>query len=460
MNLSKKIALLSAAFAAAFGFSLLGCGNSITIEASEEDVAKEAEGQIDYKSYTGSDAAFFVENQSSKKLVAFKGDVSPETLIGGVNASEKVHGFKRTTMFQGAGDFPLVLITEDEYKKNIKDLRKENVVVFATIYAFYNDKITANNVFKISAKAGGSGKITLNNMTNWNVELRENSPTGEVLGYVAAQTTSTVMSVNAPDDYVIFPVFKKFVPGSQLRDAEIYEVIPTYKEDGILKGMPYAKEISLTSSTATVTWNLNDLARDIDGTLSSGGIYIKVVNNNNGSAIRFMRGDEEQMTSMGVRGIPPSSSNTFAIKIDKNADGKYPESAAIGGLKVTTAMGVEIPISDYIYDLDYTYTITATGTNQNTLKLMSNEDWINNLQTVADQAKYKESQWIIDNAASLFEIATDEEGNESYVGLDDTSSEAYANAQNEYNKWLKKVRIEKSESRRDLSSCFNNNNCN
>jgi hypothetical protein len=45
------------------------------------------------------------------------------------------------------------------------------------------------------------------------------------------------------------------------------------------------------------TWNLNDVVGTTDFTLSSGSIYLRVINNSS-AGVRFFRGDETQNTSI------------------------------------------------------------------------------------------------------------------------------------------------------------------
>jgi len=358
----KKLLKLSAlALIMGLLLSFAACGGDDGEKKEEEDEG----GTVSFESF--SPPSIYVDNMSGERLVAFKGSLNPNYLISGIPAYATNHGLAKTssvnsTLFNSTGDFALILITEDQYNQNKNNLAGASV--FAEIYAFYNNEATNNNRFKISSKSGGSGRITLNNSTSWNIEIRRDGPTGEVLGYVAAQMTNTVLRVEAPGDYSLYPVFKKYVP----TDKEIYEVVPKYTS-GVLQGKPYAKDFALATADGTSTWNLSEVADKVNLTLSSGSFYLRIINNSN-TAVRFTRGDDEQLTSMGIKGISPANTNVYSIKITRNPDGTYPASESISQLKIGTLQNpVAVPTNTY--KLDYVYTITVTGADASNLALSS-----------------------------------------------------------------------------------------
>jgi hypothetical protein len=343
---------------------IVGSVSSIAGCKEDEDTGgKTPDTGVSFESF--SPPSIYVDNKSGERLVAYKGSLNPNYLISGVPAYATNHGLAKTnsvnnSLFNTTGDFALILITEDQYNKN-----KNNpaaAAVFAEIYAFYNNEATNNNRFQISSKSGGSGRITLNNPTSWNIEIRKDGPTGEVMGYVAAHMTNTVLRVNAPDDYSLYPVFKKFVP----TDKEIYEIVPKYTS-GALQGKPYAKDFALSTADSTAAWNLAEVAEKVTFNLTSGSFYLRIVNNSS-DAVRFTRGDDEQLTSMGIRGIPPANTNVYAVKITRNPDGTYPASQEISQLKIGTPTN-PLAVPANTYKLDYVYTITVTGPDQSNLAL-------------------------------------------------------------------------------------------
>jgi hypothetical protein len=348
---------------------LIGCPNNGDDDENNKNNGGNNNGgtnggtTVSFQSF--SPPSIYVDNKSGERLVAFKGSLNPNYLISGIPAYATNHGLAKTssvnnTLFTTTGDFALILITEAQYNQNKNNLAA--AAVFAEIYACYNHEATNNNRFQISSKSGGSGRITLNNPTSWNIEIRKDGPTGEVMGYVASQMTNTVLRVNAPDDYSLYPVFKRYVPS----DKEIYEVVPKYTS-GALTGKPYAKDFALSTADGTSSWNLSEVAEKVNFTLSSGSFYLRIVNNSN-TAVRFTRGDDEQLTSMGIRGVAPANTNVYSVKIARNPDGTYPATQEISQLKIGTLQN-PVAVPSNTYKLDYVYTITVTGADASNLAL-------------------------------------------------------------------------------------------
>jgi hypothetical protein len=340
-------------------------------EPKDEDAGSDEEDVTTVSFESFSTPSIIVDNLTSQRLIAFKGSVNPNNLISGIPAYASSHGLKRDpALFGTTSDFILVLITEEQYNANKSNLGSLENSVFAKIFAFYNNSGTNNNHFQISSKIGGSGRLNISNPTTFDAEIRSGGPTGEILGYAPRQMTSgTVLYLNAPEDYDIYTVFKFF----NRNDGELYSVIPRYRS-GALTGKPYMKSIALVN---TLIFNINEVYSEGDFNLSSGGIYIRVINNS-GTAVRFTQGDEERATSTGLLGIGPANSNVFTIQVTRNADGTYPESQSIAQLKIgTTNNPLNIP--SQIYKLDYMYEIEVAGSNASTLELgtMTEKDKVN-----------------------------------------------------------------------------------
>jgi len=347
--MKRKLSFFVFLIAVGLIFNLAGC--------DEDNGNGEAGGDeltASFQSFTP--PSIMVENKTGERLVAFKGSLNPNNLISGIPAYATNHGLeKKASLFYSPGDFALILIKESEFNKNKANIAAAEI--FATIYAFYNHEATNNNVFQISSKAGGAGRIILNNPTPWNVEIRKDGPTGEVLGYVAAQLTGTVLRLAIPDDYDLFPVFKRY----NYTDKEIYEIIPKYTTGHeLLIGRPYMQSFAL-SNESPQTWNFNELASTLNFSMSSGGIYIRV-QNDSGTAIRFARGNEELTTSTGIKGIQQTYTNIYNIKIPRNPDGTYPDKQTIKGYSIGTSQ-LMLPIPEQEYKTDYIYTIRVTGAN-------------------------------------------------------------------------------------------------
>jgi hypothetical protein len=179
--------------------------------------------------------------------------------------------------------------------------------------------------------------------------------------------TNTVLRLEAPEDYDLYPVFKRF----NSIDREIWEVVPTYHA-GALTGLPFSRSFALTAQTMNQIWNLGDIQNLANLALSTGSFYIRI-QNNSGTAIRFERGGTEMITSMGVRGIPQTFSNTYSIKMERRPDGTYHPTTILQGFAVGTTQNM-LPIPQMTFQIDHEYVITVSGANASLLEIVSISD--------------------------------------------------------------------------------------
>jgi hypothetical protein len=344
--------LLLLAVALVLGFA--GC-------AVDDDDTTQTGGDVDFQSFAP--PSIRVENLTGERLVAFKGTLSPNNLISGIPAYSSVHGLKKDAkLFNATGAFPLVLITEAEY--NAKKNSLGSSTVFARIFAFYNHTATNNNVFQISSKIGGDGRLTVSNATPFNVEIRKDGITGEILGYAAANMTDgNVIYLEAPASYDIYPIFKFF---SQV-DQELYSVVPKYL-DGAREGRPFMRTIGFAAGNMTRTFDVNDIYQEGSFNLSSGSAYLKVNNNNTGTDVRFWEGSTPRFTSLGVDVVFSSKAENFTLNFPKDPDGKYPESRTIAGLQIGVNDNRK-SVPSFEYELDCIYEIDVTGSTGSNLDL-------------------------------------------------------------------------------------------
>lgn len=302
-----------------------------------------------------------VKNNTGERLVAFKGAIEASSLISGVPANASNHGLKPdATLFGETGDFALLFLTEKVYNENKGNLAAVKNSPFASVYAFYNKTGSNDLVYTISSNSGGKAKLTLQNNSPFNVEIRVNSPEGEVLGYTGAYTANTVLNIN-PGDYTLYPVFKKYIA----RDNEIYSVVPKFKKTN----KPFAQDFAITDSD---TWNIGKLWDSTAMQLSSGGFYL-TINNQSNTAVRFTKGTTEFETSLGIKGIKSGSQATFFVAFQKGADGSYPDSFKMSTLSIGSALYPNT-LPEYTYQLDTKYTITIKGAEADNLTLEAVED--------------------------------------------------------------------------------------
>ena len=333
-------------------FSIFSC--KLVINKNEKKVKEEA-GVVSFENF--SPRSISVKNNTGERLVAFKGSIELSSLISGVPPHASNHGLKLDpSLFSETGDFALLFITQEVFNQNKDNLQAVKNSPFASIYAFYNKSGSSDLVYTISSKSGGSLKFTLHNNSAFNVELRLNSPEGEILGYVGAYTANTVLNVEA-GDYVLYPVFKKYIA----REKEIYSVVPKFQKSK----KPFFRDFVITDSSNV--WNVGELWDPTKLNLSSGGFYL-TINNQAHTAVRFTKGDEEFETSLGVKGIKSGAQATFFVPFTRGVDGSYPDSFKMATLKVGPALYPSM-LPEFEYKLDTKYSITITGAEADNLKL-------------------------------------------------------------------------------------------
>jgi len=155
--------------------------------------------------------SIMIQNNTNERLVAFKGELKAETLIGGIPAHAQNHGLpKNPTLFDKTEDFPLILLTESQYKANKDDLYSQRNTPFTRLFVFFNKSGINTDVYEIAGCLGGTNTlIIINTSISINVELRVNGVAGEILGYAPAGLFQTTIKLQ-DGNYNIFPVFKRY----------------------------------------------------------------------------------------------------------------------------------------------------------------------------------------------------------------------------------------------------------
>ena len=352
----KKKSLVFAAICIIAILLSAACGNAF---GNKKKDTNQPSNTVSFESF--SPRSISVKNNTGERLIAFKGAIEASSLISGVPANASNHGLKPdAALFAETGDFALLFLTEKVYNENKANLAAVKNSPFASIYAFYNKTGSNDLVYTISSNSGGKAKLTLQNNSPFNVEIRVNSPEGEVLGYTGAYTANTVLNIN-PGDYTLYPVFKKYIA----RDNEIYSVVPKFKKTN----KPFAQDFAITDSD---TWNIGKLWDATALQLSSGGFYL-TINNQSNTAVRFTKGSTEFETSLGIKGIKSGSQATFFVAFEKEADGSYPNSFKMSTLTIGSALYPNT-LPEYTYQLDTKYTITIKGSEADNLTLEAVED--------------------------------------------------------------------------------------
>lgn len=336
----KTLQFLSCFIVVGLALSLTGCPAE-----SDGGGGDGNEGVVSFQSFSPSSVLIF--NHTGERLIAFKGSVSPNTLISGIPPYAANHGLKcDPVLFSTTGDFVLVLITEAQYNTHKHNLAA--ATVFTRIYAFYSHESTNNPIYTISASIGGTGQLIVNNPTRFNVTLHKDSPFGETIGYVPAGLIKTVINLQAPGDYTVYPVIIYYNPITQ----EVASLIPKYEND-----MPISVSFALSGDMA-YTFDLS-LIGDVDFDPTSGGAYFRIINNAV-TAIGFYLGSVTMLTSRGTSSINPGSNATFFINFNKNHDDLYPETQSFSSFRIGHPANL-LPVTEQVYELDYVYEIEVTG---------------------------------------------------------------------------------------------------
>lgn len=337
-------------------FCLISCdtlsGDKNTTDEDDKSVVE----KIDYTNYL-SDFSIKVKNNTSKKLVAFKGSPSATNLLGGIPAGPgNEHGLKKdTTLFTTSSDFVLFIVTEEDYVKHVENLSVLVNTPFARLYAYYNNNAENNLIYEISGSLGGDGSITLYNTSGFNVELRQDGLGGSVLGYAAHNMAQTTFAVNT-GDYLLFPVFRKF----NVARNEIITVYPKYS-GGAADGKACVENFTLEAGSTSKILRASDWIGD-NMVFSSGCAYL-LIQNNHKQGMQFYDGGEIVYTSTGGKNINSNKSMMFQIDMPKKpgSQDEYLSSQTFSQFSVGTALeSAKLP--EFTFESDKIYTITITGT--------------------------------------------------------------------------------------------------
>lgn len=319
---------------------------------------------VDYTDYSSSDYVVKVKNNTSKKLVVFKGAPSAETLMGGVPATATNHGLKKnSSMFSNSSDFVLFFVTEEDYLVHKDNLSNLNTKPFARLYAYYNTNAANNFVYEVSSIMGGTGKIRLNNTTPYTVELRMNGIHGEVVGYAGSESIGTELYVN-PGNYYLYPVFRKFDD----RLGEIVSVYPKY-QTGAGAGKPFVTAANVEENGIIDLQASNWLTEDV--TFTNGYAYLKIESDvsENAGAINFYPGAIAGAESTSETGSLINSGHSYIYFIEMTQVGEqsYSEARTVSSLQYGSDIK-KFSIPEQKYEAGYLYTFRVSGSTLYDLK--------------------------------------------------------------------------------------------
>lgn len=310
---------------------VVGCDNLLNDKKNDET-------GIDYESY--SDYALIVKNNAQKNMVLFKGEPSANQLLGGVRAGSTTKLKNNTLIFSESTDYVVYVVTEENYNAYKDNLKVLDNSPYCTFYTVYNKEMLNENVYEISKLMNGLCSITIQNMTSYNVELRNNGPQGEILGFVLANTLEQKFHLDE-GHYNIYPVFRKY----DKRTREILSTYPTYSENAEeeeFRGTPKYEEFDLgLGNSTTREFNVTKWAQGVRFVPSA--TYIKIRNNtDNGLSFYKSINSSPCVTSSGASTINPGDFLIFPIDMTLLGSNKYQESETAAGYRVARRGGTGI----------------------------------------------------------------------------------------------------------------------
>jgi len=327
------------------------------------DGSNNKEETVDFSPHN-TDYSILVRNNTNFRLVAFKGDLLPEKLIGGVpaHATGTGHGLPlNPSLFDKTEDFPLILLTEDQYNANKNNLASQKNTPFTRVYVFYNKSGDNTMIYEISGGLGGSNELKVINASNSiNVELRVGGVAGETLGYAPAGILETTLKLQ-DGNYNIFPVLKRY---NAFRD-----VVETTYPQGSGSNYAWFQAYSFGEGTTSATMNLKSILQTVK--LTSGSAWIVITNNTTSGGIRFVEGTSVYATATGLTNIMSGNPRTFQVDMPKVAGtSKYADFVEKSGWQFGPA-GFEVDLQTSETDAtkvtslkierDKMYTVTVTG---------------------------------------------------------------------------------------------------
>jgi len=309
----------------------------------EGDTVKSEKTGIDFTDYSKGSYSILVNNNTTRRLIAFETSPDEDNLISGIPAGKKNFGlYKRSSLFSTSHDFVLFLVTEEDYIANRNNLKALEATPFTRLYAYYNVNAINNYKYEISSVMGGTCSIVLQNDTDYNVELRKDGINGETIGYAGYGSVNTTFKVNpapgADSSYYVFPVFRRF-------DDVLNEIVTVYPKTksgkkAIVEIFAFDNETKSVELDAR-TWIKTDI------TFSPSAAYLKIVNNAPKGISLYRTGNTEAlMTSTGGNIINANSKpKVFAIPMERvsgssTRDAEFEEYISYAGYCVGGPAGI------------------------------------------------------------------------------------------------------------------------
>jgi len=341
-------------------------------------------GEVDFTSYN-TNHSILVRNNTSERLVAFKGDIRQDMLIGGIPAHAVNHALQNNpSLFDKTEAFPMILITEAQYNANKNNLSSPALknAPFTRVFVFYNKNGDNNVVYELDTGLGGINKfIIVNPSTSINIELRRGGINGETFGFAPAGFLETTLRVQ-DGDFTVFPVFVRYNP---FRDI-VERIIPKRTIDGA----PWFVTFSLgdfghpVGEIREFSLNMRTLLSSVNFSLSTGSALIVIDNQTSPpTGVRFLEGSTVRRTLTGMEFAPSGVPLTFQIQMP-TVGNNFAQSRVISNMAfgptsdekpLQTGENDSTVLNSLTVECDKMYTITVSGNHNNgTLKA-----WVSNI---------------------------------------------------------------------------------
>ncbi len=301
-----------------------------------------------------SDYCIRVKNETAINLIAFKSAIEKDKMLGGIKAGDTV-GLKRNPqLFAETCDFPVLFVTEEQYNKhknNLSGLKD----IFTSLYAFYNKNAERNPdnevLYRVSSKLGGDARVVCTNNSKYNIELRLNSPDGEVLGYVPSMHANIILNVTPLTDMVIFPVFRRYSP----KKKEMYSIKPVDKFGKPIFDQKVFK-VGDNNLELGALWEEANQAG-----FTTGGCYITLINNHS-KGMSLYKARERLRTSINVSTVNSGEQETYFIPFPTVGQNTLPDTLK---LKIGAGHFVSGPVYTaaefFEFKKDCVYKLEVTG---------------------------------------------------------------------------------------------------
>ena len=356
--------LLMGTIAALLALTMVLASCDLFADPAADSGGGEPGNGVDFANYsTDATRAIYVDNDSGLKLVAFKGELSMDKIIGGIPASTQGHGLRKNPkLFDKTESFVMLLLTESQFNEHKDNLAQIKEKPFTRVFVMYNDGQSNEVHYKVSAKLGGQNELLVQNPTGKNVELRLNGVQGTIIGFVPAGLNSTTLFLD-DGDVDIFPVFKAYNPVRSV----VSELFPKTHDGGA-----WFVAFAFNSTSRKLTLNLKDAMDSVNDNRTLGAAWLKI-NNQTTGAIRVQRGNDLVQSATGLTYFNSGAEITIPINMP-GTGGTFAKNLTIDNY-MAGPTGNTTPIKDksgktsFTLETDKQYVVTVTGRfQQGTLK--------------------------------------------------------------------------------------------